>query len=156
MVPSLIAVAPRKTVKTADIRGDTAETLNLIKTSAVPQWVGQTQWDRRGTAMTAVAPYKDRSSTSIAAVPPQYNLRAIAKTVDWRPYGDPVALLLRLLAMLPRCYHGVTTGTLRVCCRSANAVSPSALQCCLLYESILEVMISCTPPSGVIHIVKMK
>ncbi len=33
----------------------------------------------RGTAMTAVAPYKDRSSTSITAVPPQYNRRAIAK-----------------------------------------------------------------------------
>ena len=29
VVPSLIAVAPRKTVKTADLRGGTAETLNI-------------------------------------------------------------------------------------------------------------------------------
>ena len=36
VVPSLIAVAPRKTVKTADLRGGTAETLNMFKTSAVP------------------------------------------------------------------------------------------------------------------------
>ena len=40
VVPSLIAVAPRKTVKTADIRGGTAETLNMFNTSAVPPRVG--------------------------------------------------------------------------------------------------------------------
>ena len=40
VVPSLIAVAPRKTVKTADLRGGTAETLNMFKTSAVSLWVG--------------------------------------------------------------------------------------------------------------------
>ena len=40
VVPSLIAVAPRKTVKTADLRGDTAETLNMFKTSAVPPRAG--------------------------------------------------------------------------------------------------------------------
>ena len=34
---------------------------------------------RRDTTMTAVAPYKDHSSTSITAVHPQYNRRAIAK-----------------------------------------------------------------------------
>jgi len=36
VVPPLIAVTPRKTVKTADLRGGTAETLNMFKTSAVP------------------------------------------------------------------------------------------------------------------------
>ena len=41
--------------------------------------------------MIAVTPYKHRSSTSITAVPPQYNRRK----ADWRPYGDPVAVLLR-------------------------------------------------------------
>ena len=40
VVPSLIAVAPRKTVKTADLRGGTAETLNMFTTSAVPPRVG--------------------------------------------------------------------------------------------------------------------
>ena len=40
VVPSLIVVAPRKTVKTADLRGGTAETLNMFKTSAVPPRVG--------------------------------------------------------------------------------------------------------------------
>ena len=86
VVPSLIAVAPRKTVKTADLRGGTAETLNMFKTSAVPRGLGQSavgsprhRHDRRGTAMTAVAPYKNHSSTPITAVPPQYNRRAIAK-----------------------------------------------------------------------------
>ena len=65
VVPSLITVAPPKTVKTADVRGGTAETLNIFKTSA--GWANP-QWGRRGTAM---APYNDRSSTSITAVPPQ-------------------------------------------------------------------------------------
>ena len=36
VVPPLIAVAPQRTVKTADLRGGTAETLNMFKTSAVP------------------------------------------------------------------------------------------------------------------------
>ena len=40
VVPSLIAVAPRKTVKTADLRGGTAETLNMFKMSAVQSRVG--------------------------------------------------------------------------------------------------------------------
>ena len=86
VVPSVIAVAPRKTVKTADLRGGTAETLNMFKTSAGHRGLGQSavgsprhRHDRRGTAMTAVVPYKNRSSTSITAVPPQYNRRAIAK-----------------------------------------------------------------------------
>ena len=86
VVPSLIGVAPRKTVKTADLRGDTAEVLNMFNTSAVPPRVGpisvvspRHRHYRRGTAITAAAPCKDRSSTSIIAVPPQYNRRAIAK-----------------------------------------------------------------------------
>ena len=73
VIQSLIAVAPPKTVKTADLRGGTAETCNIIfKTSAVSSRVGPI---RRGTAMTAVTPYKDRSSTSITAVPPKQHLR---------------------------------------------------------------------------------
>ena len=103
VVPVLIAVAPRKNVKISDLRGGTAETLNMFKTSAVPPRLGQSavgsprhRHYRRGTAMTAVVPYKDRSSTSITAVRPQYNRRAIAKKVYWRPCGDPVAFLLRL------------------------------------------------------------
>ena len=54
VVPSVIAVATQKTVKIADLRGGTVETLNMFKTSAGHRGVGQ--WDRRGTAMTAVAP----------------------------------------------------------------------------------------------------
>ena len=86
VVPSLIAVAPRKTVNTADLRDGTAETLNMFKTSAGPPRVGpisvrspRHRHYRRGTAMTAVASYKDRSSTCCTAVPPQYNRRAIAR-----------------------------------------------------------------------------
>ena len=52
--------------------------------------------------MTAVAPYKDRSSTSITAVPPQYNRRAIAKkyptAIPWRfycGYGGVTTVLSR-------------------------------------------------------------
>ena len=101
-VPSLIAVVPRKTVNIANLRGGTAATLNMFKTSAVPTLVGPI---RRGTAMTAVVPYTDRSITSITAVLPQHNRRAIAKKVAWQPYGDPVAFLLRLW----RCNHGATT-----------------------------------------------
>ena len=40
VVPSLIAVAPRKTVKTADLRVVTAGTFNMFKTSAVSPGVG--------------------------------------------------------------------------------------------------------------------
>ena len=40
VVPSLITVAPPQTVKTADLRRGTAETLNMFKTSAAPLRVG--------------------------------------------------------------------------------------------------------------------
>ena len=40
VVPSLIAVALRKNVKTTDLRGGTAETLNMFNSSAVPPRVG--------------------------------------------------------------------------------------------------------------------
>ena len=40
VVPSLIAVAPPKTVQTADLRGGTARTLNMFKTSALSPGVG--------------------------------------------------------------------------------------------------------------------
>ena len=39
-VSSLIAVVPRKTVNIANLRGGTAATLNMFKTSALPQLVG--------------------------------------------------------------------------------------------------------------------
>ena len=96
VVPSVIAVAPRKTVKTADLRGGTAETLNMFKTSAGHRGLGQSavgslrhRHDRHGTAMTAVVPYKNRSSTSITAVSPQYNRRQLRKSrmaIPWRFY----------------------------------------------------------------------
>ena len=68
VVPSLIAAAPPKTVKTADLRGGTAKTFNVFKTSAVLSRVGLI---RSGVAAAVVAPYKDRSTTSITAVPPK-------------------------------------------------------------------------------------
>ena len=40
VIQSLIAVAPPKTIKTADLRGGTAETFNILKTSAVSTRVG--------------------------------------------------------------------------------------------------------------------
>ena len=108
----------------SDLRGGTADTLNMFKTSAVPPRLGQSavgsprhRHYRRGTAMTAVVPYKDRSSTSITAVHPQYNSRAIAKKVDWRSCGDPVAFLLRLW----RCYHDATTSLAPQCCREHHS-----------------------------------
>ena len=58
VVPSVIAVAPRKTVKIADLRGGTAKTLNMFKTSAGHRELGQSavgsprhRHDRRGTAV---------------------------------------------------------------------------------------------------------
>ena len=39
-VPSLIAVVPRKTVNIANLRGGTAATLNMFKTSVLPPLVG--------------------------------------------------------------------------------------------------------------------
>ena len=58
VVPSVIAVAPRKTVKIADLRGGTAETLNMFKTSAGHRGLGQSavgsprhRHDRPGTAV---------------------------------------------------------------------------------------------------------
>ena len=71
VIPSLIAVAPPKTVKTAELRGGTAETFNIFKTSAVASRVGLIRsgvavapygppWHR---TRTAVAPYKDRRGT---------------------------------------------------------------------------------------------
>ena len=40
VIPSLIAVAPPKNVKTADLHGGTAETFNIFKTSPVSSRVG--------------------------------------------------------------------------------------------------------------------
>ena len=87
LVPSLIAVAPPKTVKTADLSGGTAETLNMFKTSAGPPGDGPIRsgvgaappWHRTRTAVAPPSPPCPRSSTSITAVPPQYNRRALAK-----------------------------------------------------------------------------
>ena len=90
VIPSLISVAPPKTVKTAGLRGGTAETFNIFKTSAVSSRVGLIRsgvaaapqgppWHRTRTAVAPPSPPCPRSSTSITAVPPQYNRRAIAK-----------------------------------------------------------------------------
>ena len=112
VVPSLIAVVPRKTVKTADLRGGTAETLNMFKTSAVTPRVGPISVGspphrhyRRGTATTAVAPHKDRSSTSITAGPPKYNRRAIAKKSRLAPLRRCRCVSTAVMALLPRCCH---------------------------------------------------
>ena len=58
VVPPVIAVAPQKTVKIADLRGGTAETLNMFTTSAGHSGVGQSavgsprhRHDRSGTAV---------------------------------------------------------------------------------------------------------
>ena len=120
VVPVLNAVAPRKHVK---YRTFTVARRQLWTCSKLPQChcrlaqsaVGSPRHRhyRRDTAMTAVVPYKDRSSISITAVHPQYNRRVIAKNVDWQPCGDPVAFLLRLW----QCYHGATTSLARQCCR---------------------------------------
>ena len=90
VVASLIAVAPPKTVKTADLRGGTAETFNMFKTSEVPPLVGPIRngvatappwppWHRTRIAVAPPSPPCPRSSTSITAVPPQYNRHSIAK-----------------------------------------------------------------------------
>ena len=57
-VPSLIAVAPPKTFKP----GGNFEHVHNFR-SATAGWANP-QWGCRGTAMTAMAPYKDNSSTS--------------------------------------------------------------------------------------------
>ena len=76
VVLSLIAVALRKTVKTADIRSGTAETLNMFKTSAVPPRVGPIRsgmiaeappwppWHRTRTAVLTSLPFF-RSTTAV-------------------------------------------------------------------------------------------
>ena len=60
---------------------------------------------RRGTAMTAVVPYKDRSSTSITAVPPQHNRRAIAKQSKLATLRRSRGVSTADMAVLPRCYY---------------------------------------------------
>ena len=85
-VPSLIAVAPQKTVKTAAFAGARRKLWTCSKLPQGHRGLGQSavgsprhRHHRCGTAMTAVVPYKNCSSTSITAVPPQYNRCAIAK-----------------------------------------------------------------------------
>ena len=83
-----------------NFRSSTAGWAN-VRIAAAPPLPPQ---HRRDTAMTAVAPYKDRSSTSITAVHPQYNRRAIAKNrlaTLRRSRGVSTAVT----AVLPRCYH---------------------------------------------------
>ena len=69
VVPSLIAIAPQKTVKTEDLRGGTAETLNIIKTSTVSLWLGQSAvgspWHRTRTALAPSSPPCLHSSTAV-------------------------------------------------------------------------------------------
>ena len=56
-VPSLIVVVPRKTANIANLRGGTAATLNMFKTSAVPQLVGPI---RTGVAEAPTLPPRHR------------------------------------------------------------------------------------------------
>ena len=71
VVPSVIAVAPRKTVKTADLRGGTAETWTCSKLPQTTAGKANPQWDRRDTAMTAVAPpWPPWYRTRTAVAPP--------------------------------------------------------------------------------------
>ena len=107
VVPSLIAVAPPKTIKTADLRGGTAETFNMFRrASAVlhpshrrrgatavlarhkPQWH---RHDRRG---YAVIP-------SLIAVAP---LKTV-KTVDLR--GGTAEAFNIIYSKLPQCHSGL-------------------------------------------------
>ena len=73
VVPSLIAVARRKTVNTADLRGGTAETLNMFKTSAGPPRVGpisvRSPQHRRYRAAPPWLPWR-RTRTAVAPTPP--------------------------------------------------------------------------------------
>ena len=65
VVPSLIAVAPPKTVKTADLRGGKAETFNMFKTSTVPPRVGPIR-----SGVTAAPPRPPWHHTRTALAPP--------------------------------------------------------------------------------------
>ena len=66
VVPSLIAVPPPKTVKTADLRGGTAETFNMFRRASAVLYPRHTEGavplrclydiNRSGTAMIAVVP----------------------------------------------------------------------------------------------------
>ena len=130
VVPSLIAVAPRKTVKTADLRGGTADTLNMFKTFAVPPRVGPTavgsprhRHDRRGA-------YKDRSCTYITAVPPQYNPCNL---------GGPTAIPWPF-----NCgYGGATTVLLHQPCSGTHWLRNAAAN-----TAVLPPMIAVAPPSN--------
>ena len=102
--------------------------------SATAGWANP-QWDRRGTAITAAAPpwppwYRTRitvARTSITAVHPQYNRRAIAK----KGTGDPAVIPWRL-------YCGATTVLPPQWPRSAAANT-----------AVMPPMIAVAPPSNV-------
>ena len=77
VVPSLIVVAPRKTVKTADLRGGTAATFNMFRRASavqVPSHRGAVLRrclygvNRTGTVMIAVVP-------SVIAVAPRKTVK---------------------------------------------------------------------------------
>ena len=102
MAPSLIAVALRKTVNITDLRGGTAETLNMYKTSAVLPRVGPMSGSPRHChyrRSTAAAPPRHRHDRRSTVQGPHYHLhhrRASAvqspcnrEKVDWRPTAIP-------------------------------------------------------------------
>ena len=112
VVPSLIAVAPRKTVNIADLRGGTAETLNMFKTSAVllrigPMSVGSPRHRhyRRGTAMTAVAPYKDRSVAPPSPPCLRSTIAVQSRTLRLATLHRSCGVTTAVMAVLPRWYH---------------------------------------------------
>ena len=78
----------------------------------------------RGTAMTAMVPYKDRSSTSITAVPPQHNRRAIAKQSKLASLRRSRGVSTADMAVLPRCYHLTGPAVLPPTPQSSRKLSP--------------------------------
>ena len=82
VVPSLIAVAPPQTVTTANLRGGTAETFNMFKTSEEPPRVGPIRFG------VAVAPPWHR--TRIAVAPPQWFRSGSAVVPQWFRSGSAV------------------------------------------------------------------
>ena len=65
VVRSLIAVAPRKTVKTADLRGGTAETFNMFRRASAVLPPSH----RRRDATAALVRHKRSGSAKIVVVP---------------------------------------------------------------------------------------
>ena len=112
VVPTLIAVAPRKTVKIAELRGGRADTLNMFKTSAVPPRVGPI---RSGIAAAPPLPQRHRHGRRGTVQGPHHR-RAFAVQPPCNrenPTGDLTAIPWRFYCG----YGGATTSMAPQCCR---------------------------------------